>query len=50
MINYDLVLIVVPHKKIVEKGSNWILSLLNKNGIIFDLKGKIHSLKSHFSL
>lgn len=47
---YDLVMIVVPHKKIIRLGKNWIKSLLTNNGIIFDLKGKFPSLKSHFSL
>ena len=47
---YDLVIIVVPHKKIIKLGKVWISKLLNNKGIIFDLKSKFPSLKSHFSL
>ncbi len=47
---YDLVIVVVPHKKIIQLGGNWIKNLLNRKGIIFDLKGKFSSLKSQFSL
>ena len=47
---YDLVLIAVPHKKIINLGFNGINKLLNKRGLIFDLKGKIPSIVSTFSL
>ena len=47
---YDLVLIAVPHKKIINLGGKGINKLLNKNGVIFDLKRKFPSLVSTFSL
>ena len=47
---YDLVLIAVPHKKIIKLGGKRINNLLNKNGVIFDLKRKFPSLVSTFSL
>ena len=47
---YDLVLIAVPHKKIIKLGGKGINNLLNKNGVIFDLKRKFPSLVSTFSL
>ena len=47
---YDLVLIVVPHKKIIKLGNNWIINLLNSKGIVFDLKSKFPLIKSEFSL
>lgn len=47
---YDLVLIAVPHKKIIKLGGKGINKLLNKNGVIFDLKRKFPSLVSTFSL
>tara|TARA_Y100001935_G_scaffold247535_1_gene243556 strand:- start:1106 stop:2344 length:1239 start_codon:yes stop_codon:yes gene_type:complete len=47
---YDLVLIAVPHKKIIKLGGKGINNLLNKNGVIFDLKRKFPSLASTFSL
>ncbi len=47
---YDLILIVVPHKKILKIGYKKIKKLLNKSGVIFDLKSKFLSLESKFSL
>ncbi len=47
---YDLVLIVVPHKKILRIGHKKIKKLLNKTGVIFDLKSKFSSINSKFSL
>ena len=47
---YDLVIITVPHRKILQMGRNWIKNLLNRNGVIFDLKSKFPSLNSKFSL
>lgn len=47
---YDLVIVVVPHKKIIQLGENWIKNLLNHKGLIFDLKQKFPKLKSQFSL
>ena len=48
--HYDLVIIAVPHRKILQLGKFWIKNLLNKKGVIFDLKRKFPSLKSQFSL
>ncbi len=47
---FDVVILTVPHKKILSYGKKIILQLVKKNGIFIDLKNKIKTKKSEFSL
>ena len=47
---FDVVILTVPHKKILSYGKKTILELVKKNGIFIDLKNKIKTSKSEFSL
>ena len=47
---FDVVILTVPHKKVLSYGKKVILELVKKNGIFIDLKNKIKTKKSEFSL
>lgn len=41
--NYDAILLAVSHKEFIQMGEHGIKKLLNKGGVIFDLKGMLPS-------
>ncbi len=41
--NYDAILLAVSHKEFIQMGETGLRKLLNKNGIIFDIKGMLPS-------
>ena len=38
---YDAVLLAVPHREFLEKGAEWIRSLMKDHGVLFDLKSAL---------
>lgn len=38
---YDAVLLAVPHREFLEKGAEWMRSLMNDHGVLFDLKSAL---------
>lgn len=47
---YDVILISVPHKTIINKGSKFIKKAGKKNFVFFDLKSAIPNIKSMYNL
>ena len=47
---YDVILLSVPHKTIINKGSKFIKKAGKKNFVFFDLKSAIPNIKSMYNL
>ena len=46
---YDIIILCVPHKKILKHSQNYINNLLKKNSIVLDFKNSFNR-KNYFSI